>query len=79
MAELFKKHVEQVEAWIAEQPNIAVIYVNHADVLNSAVKQARRVSEFLSCTLDVQAMAAAVDRSLYRQRHIGTCFAPGER
>ncbi len=68
MAELFKKHVEQVEAWIAEQPNMAVIYVDHADVLDSAARQARRVSEFLSCTLDVQAMAAAVDRSLYRQR-----------
>lgn len=68
MAELFKKHIEQVEAWIAAQPNMAVIYVNHADVLDSAVQQARRVSDFLSCTLDVQAMAAAVDRSLYRQR-----------
>ena len=68
MAELFRKHVEQVEAWIAAQPNIAIIYVNHSDVLDNAAKQARRVSEFLSCTLDVGAMAAVVDRSLYRQR-----------
>ena len=68
MAELFRKHVEQVEAWIAAQPNIPVIYVNHADVLDSAVQQAQRVSDFLSCTLDVLAMTAAVDRSLYRQR-----------
>ena len=68
MAELFKKHIEQVEVWIAEQPNMAVINVEHGDVLNNPARQARRVSEFLSCTLDVQAMAAAVDRSLYRQR-----------
>jgi hypothetical protein len=68
MAELFKKHVELVEAWIADQPNIAVIYVDHGDVLGDAATQARRISEFLSSTLDVQAMAAVVDRSLYRQR-----------
>jgi hypothetical protein len=68
MAELFKKHVEQVEAWIAEQPNVAVIYVDHGDILDDAARQARRVDEFLSSTLDVQAMAAVVDRSLYRQR-----------
>jgi len=68
MAELFKKHVEQVEAWIAEQPNVAVIYVDHGDILDDAARQARRVDEFLRSTLDVQAMAAVVDRSLYRQR-----------
>ena len=68
MAELFKKHVEQVEAWMAEQPNMTVIYVDHGDVLDDAARQARRVSEFLTCTLDVQAMTSVVDQSLYRQR-----------
>jgi hypothetical protein len=68
MAELFRKHAQQVAAWIAEQPNVAVVYVDHGDVLDDAVKQARRVGGFLSCALDVQAMAAVVDRSLYRQR-----------
>ena len=68
MAELFQKHVEQVEAWIATQPNVKVIYVDHADVLDNAAVQAQRVSEFLSRSLDVEEMAAVVDRSLYRQR-----------
>jgi hypothetical protein len=68
MAELFRKHVEQVEGWLAEQPNMAVIFVDHGNVLTDAASQAQRVSGFLSCALDVQAMAAVVDRSLYRQR-----------
>ena len=68
MAELFQKHVEQVEAWIADQPNMTVLYVDHGDVLEDAEGQAQRVSEFLSHTLDVATMAAVVDRSLYRQR-----------
>jgi hypothetical protein len=65
---LFKKHVEQVEAWIAEQPNMSVIYVDHGDILDDAARQALRVDEFLGGTLDVPAMVAVVDRSLYRQR-----------
>ena len=68
MAELFQKHVEQVETWIAAQPNMTVLYVDHADVLDNAAKQMRRVSEFLGGSLDTEAMAAVVDRSLYRQR-----------
>ena len=68
MADLFQKHVEQVEAWLAQQPNMAVLYVEHGDVLENAVSEARRISEFVSGALEVEAMAAAVDRSLYRQR-----------
>lgn len=68
MAELFGRHVEQVEGWLAQQANMAVLYVDHGDVLQDAGNQAQRVAEFLSRTLDVQAMASVVDRSLYRQR-----------
>ena len=68
MAELFKRHVEQVEAWIATQSNMTVLYVDHSGVLERTEEEARRVSEFLSCRLDAEAMSAVVDRSLYRQR-----------
>ena len=68
MAELFKRHLDEVEAWVAGQPNMTVLYVEYRDVLEDAAGQARRVSEFLSCALDVGAMASIVDRSLYRQR-----------
>jgi hypothetical protein len=68
MAELFRRHVEQVDAWITTQPNMTVLYVDHAHVLENPAQQAQRVGEFLSCSLDVAAMAAVVDRSLYRQR-----------
>ena len=68
MAELFQKHVEQVEAWIATQPNMTVLYVDHAEVLDNPERQARCIGEFLSCPLDAGAMASVVDRSLYRQR-----------
>ena len=68
MAALFGRHLTQVRRWLADQPNIAVLYVDHGDVMADPYEQARRVSEFLSHPLDALAMAAVVDRSLYRQR-----------
>ena len=68
MAALFERHVKQVEAWIARQPNMNVLFVDHSDVLDDATEQSQRVRDFLGCALDVEAMAAVVDRSLYRQR-----------
>jgi hypothetical protein len=68
MAALFGKHVEQVEAWLAEQPNIDVLYVHYGDVLANPLDQALRINQFLGGDLDVEAMVAAVDPRLYRQR-----------
>ena len=68
MAELFKRHLAQVEGWLAVQPNMTVLSIDHGRVLADPEEQARRVSEFLTHPLDAQAMAAVVDRTLYRQR-----------
>ena len=68
MAELFKSHLKRVESWLAEQPNMSVLFMDHGCVLADPQEQARRVSEFLTYPLDAQAMAAVVDRTLYRQR-----------
>lgn len=68
MAELFRKHIEQIEAWLAEQPNIETIYVEYGHILESPVEQAQAVNRFLGGTLDTHKMADVVDPSLYRQR-----------
>ena len=68
MAELFAKHVAQVEAWLAEQPNFKILYVDYGEVLAEPLAQAERVSQFLDCALDIEKMAGVVDPALYRQR-----------
>jgi hypothetical protein len=68
MAELFGKHVERVEAWLDERPNMDVLYVHYSDVLADPAGQAKRVNQFLNNTLDMAKMAQVVDPSLYRQR-----------
>lgn len=68
MAELFRKHLSQVETWIDEQPNVEVLYVSYNEVLEHPQEQAQRINQFLGSTLDVERMASVVDKSLHRQR-----------
>jgi len=68
MADLFRQHVEQVEAWLAKQSNIEVLYVNYNEVLERPLEHAQRINQFLGNMLNVGDMAGVVDRSLYRQR-----------
>jgi hypothetical protein len=68
LADLFSKHVAQIEAWIEEQPNIRVLYVDYAEVLDRPLDQAQRVNGFLRGQLSEREMATVVDPELYRQR-----------
>jgi hypothetical protein len=69
MAAMFSKHVTQVEAWLAGQPNIDVLYVNYNDVLKGPRSHAEQINTFLGGSLSVEEMIAVVDRTLYRQQH----------
>jgi hypothetical protein len=68
MADLFRRHLERVEAWLDKQPSFDVITVSYNDVLERPVEEAERISRFFGGILDVEAMAGVVDRKLYRQR-----------
>jgi len=68
MGQLFAKHLKQVESWLAQQPNIDVMYVSYNDVLENPQDCASRINRFLGSSLDEQAMVAVVEPSLYRQR-----------
>lgn len=67
MAAMFEKHVAQVEAWLAAQPNIDVLYVSYNEVLNDSRSHAERINHFLGGALQVDEMVSVVDRTLYRQ------------
>jgi hypothetical protein len=65
---MFRHHLEQIEAWLEEQPNIDVLYVHYSAVLADPGPQAERVDDFFDGILDARAMTQVVDPSLYRQR-----------
>jgi hypothetical protein len=68
LADLFSKHVAQIEGWVEEQPNMKILYVDYRRVLDEPIDQARRINQFLGDQLSVDEMAAVVDPELYRQR-----------
>jgi hypothetical protein len=57
-----------VHSWLAARPNFRVLAVRHADFMRNAAAQASAIDAFLGGGLDVAAMAAAVDPSLYRNK-----------
>ena len=68
MAGLFSKHLGQIQAWIAEQPNIDVIYVSYNEILEDPTGNVEKINQFLGNTLDKEKMVSVIDEDLYRQR-----------
>ncbi|HKQ09381.1 MAG TPA: sulfotransferase [Blastocatellia bacterium] len=68
MAEMFRKHLAEVEAWLARQANIEVIYVNYNQMLEAPAQPITAINDFLGGQLNTAAMTAVVDRTLHRQR-----------
>lgn len=68
MAQAYAKHLRQVEAWIAAQPWVQALYLEHRAIIDDPRAAAGAMNAFLGGGLDAAAMAAAVDATLYRQR-----------
>jgi hypothetical protein len=68
MAALFAKHVQQVEQWLKEQPNMSLLYVHYSAILADPLSQVAKINEFLGGELDTIKMAQVVDPNLYRNR-----------
>jgi len=68
MAELFAKHLRHVEQWMAEQPNMDVLYLDYDAILAEPEAAGRRLAAFLGLPLDAARMAAVVDVGMRRQR-----------
>jgi hypothetical protein len=69
------RHLARIRAWLAARPGWAVCSVGHRDLVERPAETTARVRDFLAAdlaplgiVLDVAAMAAAVDPSLWRER-----------
>jgi len=68
MTVLFEKHLRAIRQWMAQQPNVAVLYIHYSDLLREPTVQAAKINQFLGNSLDVEKMAAVIDPALYRNR-----------
>ena len=66
--EAFQRHLIEVNQWLASKPNVQVLRVHYHRILREPKAVAEEVAAFLKVPLDVAAMAAQVDGTLYRNR-----------
>jgi len=64
----FEQQKEKINGWLAGKPNIQVLHVKYADVIENPVHEANRINLFLSETMNEEKMVQAVDEQLYRNR-----------
>lgn len=68
MRQNYELHLQKVYYRLRHTPNFRVLYLDYPAVVEDARREARRMAEFLGRSLDIEAMAGAVESSLYRNR-----------
>jgi hypothetical protein len=68
MAAFFTNHLQRTEQWLAEQPNIEVLYVSYNDLMQDPDAHCADVVRFLGLPLDPARMVSVASDRLYRQR-----------
>lgn len=68
LVDVFRRHLDELTRWLQRQANFRVLRVSYNDVVADPDAEARRIDELLGGGLDIPAMSAALDSSLYRQR-----------
>ena len=68
MGELFSKHLDEIQAWLARQANMRVLYLNYRDAIDDPAGTVRRLTQFTGRQMSADRMAAVVEKSLYRNR-----------
>ncbi len=68
MAENFQEHLKRVRVWLANQPNMEVLYVDYNALMRDPAPHVQAVADFLGLQDRLEAMLAVPDASLYRQK-----------
>ncbi len=68
LAAAFGRHLVAVQQWLAEHPQMEVLYVNYSAVLRDPLATSHQIKTFLARPLDMRQMASVVNEGLYHQR-----------
>lgn len=66
----FKQNLERIHNWVPKQQNMEIIFVSHRNLINDPIAELKKVNDFLGGTLDINAMASVVDKSLHREKTV---------
>ncbi len=68
MKEAYRNDIVRTRLLCKKKPNFELVEINYKSTVDDATGTARKVNDFLGGKLDEDAMRAAVDGSLYRNR-----------
>ena len=68
LTQAFREHMQHIVSWLEQREEIPVCRVGFRRVLKDPSGCAQTIRDFLELNLNVEAMARAVDISLYRSR-----------
>lgn len=68
----YRKQLEAIEKWKNKEPGVEIIYVDYKDVLGHTMESIDKVVSFVGTDLDKNKMDTCVDKSLYRNKAIGS-------
>lgn len=71
LARLYQEHLDKVETWLAQQPNMECLSISYNETIGNPEETISRVNTFLGGSLDEKRMSQAVDKNLYRERQPG--------
>ena len=72
MAQLYKDHLQKVGAWLENQNNFNVLYIDYNRLLQDPTEPLAQIRKFLDKSVKVDEMAKVIDSNLYRQRKAST-------
>jgi hypothetical protein len=68
MEQILLRHIDDTVKWLEAQVNLQVLFVSFNQVFQKTREHVDRLIRFLGGDLDAEAMVAAVDPSLHRQK-----------
>ena len=64
----FTRQLRDIKAWLQKAPNIETFYLNYGETVKNPQPYMESVRAFLGADLDISAMAAGIDATLYREK-----------
>jgi len=68
MDQQFQSHLKAVKYWVARQPNMRVLFVKYDQAISDSEILSNSLVDFLEIPLNIDAMNAVPNKSLYRNK-----------
>ncbi|MBM4074922.1 MAG: sulfotransferase [Planctomycetes bacterium] len=69
MVQSYRLHLDKLNRWMEQQTSMSVLRIGYRDLVTNSSPWIQKINNFIGGTLNVEAMANAIDPNLYRNRN----------